>query len=273
MSWSRALRAQAALTGCVIVAAATAAIVGGGPAATPLAAGRIIALMRNAPLALSAYPSMTMRMTTNLDINGRSISVVATGVATPDGRRGILTEQLPGSLGVLRLTVVAPDLYGRVAPSHYAETNGKQWAELRVTGPSTAQLAPSSVTAYLQLLAGVGKVQDKGPSTIDGTRVEHYHVDIDVAKALAQVPSQLRTTSAEQMQALGVTTMPMDVWLTDVGLPVQLKFSVKAPGASVSAKFAIRLHGSNDPVTVSAPPADEVYVVTNAADLGRLLVN
>lgn len=271
MGWNRGTRVQAALTGCVTVAAIIAGAVGGGSGATPLAAGKVLALMRNAPLALSAYPSLSMRMTMNIEANGRSINLVVTGVGTPDGHRGVVSEQLPGGLGAVRLEVIGRDFFGQVAPSHYPETGGKHWVELKLTGGSSAtQISPSSVSAYLQLLAGVGKVQDKGSSTIDGAKVERYHVDIDVAKALTQVPQQLQTANAEQLQALGITTMPMDVWITDAGLPVQLKFSLQLQGAS--AHFTLRVHGSHDPVTVTAPPDSDVFQVSSITDLGRLLV-
>jgi hypothetical protein len=269
MGWQRGTRIQAALTGCVTVAAVIASAVGGGSGATPLAAGKVIALMRNAPLALSAYPSLTMRMSVNVSANGRSVNLVVNGVTSSDGHSGIVTEQLPGGLGTVHLTVANHAFYGQVAPSHYAETGGKQWAELKLTTSSPAQASPSSATAYVQLLAGVGSVKDKGSATIDGTKVEHYHVDVDVAKAVAQVPPELRTTSAAQLQALGVTSMPMDVWITDAGLPVQMKFSINAQGAS--AHVTLKLRGSNRHVTIVIPPANQTYEVTNIAELGHLI--
>lgn len=272
MSWSRGHRVQAALTGCVAAAAVIAGAVGGGSGATPLAAGKVIALMRNAPLALSAYPSLQMKITAQISSGGQDITVVSNANLTPDGRSGVVSEQLPRGLGTLRLIAIGPELYGKVAAGHELETNGKHWVGLHLTGVATGSAYPGSASAYVQLLAGVGKIEDRGASKIDGAAVEHYRVFVDPQKAIAREPKQFQNpAAAAQLRALGVTTLPMDVWITPQGLPLQLKSTLNVQGASF--KFTIRLHSSNKSVTLAAPPSSDVYPVTTAADFQRFLVS
>jgi hypothetical protein len=272
MGWSRGLRVQAALTGCVTVAAVIASAVGSGSAATPLASGRVLALMRNAPLALSGYPSLQMHMTISVSAEGRSFSIGADALGSADGHNGEINEQLPNGAGELHMLVVDKAFYAEVTPAHYSETNGKRWAEFDAAASSASpQFSPGSATGYLQMLAGAnGKIEDRGSSTMDGARVEHYRVTVNLQDALARASTQFGNANAQQAAAtLGITNLPMDVWLDDKGVPRQVKFHISAQGGS--GTFTMRIRGSNKPVHVTAPPASQVFHVTSIMDLTRLI--
>ena len=236
-----------------------------------MAAGKVLALMRNAPLALSSYPSIQMRMTIAVSAGGHSISIGADGLSSSDGHVSTLTEQLPNGAGELHLLVIGTTSYAEVSPTHYAETGGRKWAALSVAGLSTSQVSPGNASGYLQMLAGVnGKIEDRGASEIDGAEVEHYRVTVDLQDALARVPSQLRSPgSAQAIAALGINSLPMDVWLDGTGFPRQVKFHVSIPGGS--GTFTMRFRGSNSPVHVVAPPASQVYPVRSITELIPLI--
>jgi hypothetical protein len=106
------------------------------------------------------------------------------------------------------------------------------------------------------LMVSVGQdMRLVGPDTVDGVPCVRYHLSVD-ARVAAQ---RLTGPQAEQMQqavAAGVDTIPLDVWVDAIGRTVRVTDHVTA-GAQ-SATVDLRMSHFNEPVSIDAPPPDQI---------------
>ena len=149
-------------------------------------------------------------------------------------------------------------------------TIGKHWIGLSITtrGQTSPAQTPTGNDAlgFLHLMPGAtGEVQQIGHDKIDGVRTTHYRVTIDVAKAEQSMPDQFQRGSAGQLSQLGISTLPLDVWLDADNKLRQDKLSFDVQ--QMHFAMQMRLSGSSSPVHVTAPPASDVYFVTSSAEL------
>jgi len=147
---------------------------------------------------------------------------------------------------------------------------GKHWVALTLTTPAGWAPNQPSVGAdglgFVHLMPGAtGEVHNLGTARIEGVRTTHYRVTIDLQKAAAAEAPELRTGSVSELQAAGISTEPVDVWLDHEGAPRQMSFTFNVQ--SVRADFQLRVSGSTKPLQLTAPPASDVYFVTSATEL------
>ena len=258
-----------AVTVAVLASGVGAVVAGSSGGGVTLAGPQVLRLIQNAPAALSSYPAVKMSFKISVSGQGRHLSSSTHGVISPDGKRGTFVTSLPNGLGNLTFEAIDKTMYVHASP-RAAASLGKQWVGLTLTTPSGwAPNQPSVGTdglGFVHLMPGAtGEVKNLGTARIEGVRTTHYRVSIDLQKAAAAEPPEMRTGSVSQLQAAGVTTEPFDVWLDHEGAPRQMSFSFDVQ--SVRLDFQLRLSGSTQPLELTAPPASDVYFVTSSAEL------
>jgi hypothetical protein len=248
-----------------IVAVATAG--GGGGTGVPVAGGQVLRLVQRSPLLLSQAESVRMDMTMKVSGNGASGSIRVRG--DYDIRTGLARITAEGS-GLSSVHVVESRhiLYAPIASSQVLVYGGKHWVSLTIDR-AQPQLTASGGVGYLQLFAGApGQVMRVGHDTIAGVPTTHYRVTIDVASALSRMPAAMRTTSAAQLSAMGITTLPADVWLDEQGAARQLRVKLSIRGST--AEIRCRLSPSDTAVSIDVPAPADVYPVSTSQEFAAI---
>lgn len=169
-----------------------------------------------------------------------------------------LTENLPGGQGAIEVVVVDGKTYAKLPAS--MNSSDKPW--LVVTPDSSnqviQQLASSLDTALSSAsLGSVGtftraakSVEGKGTANIGGVDTTHYKIIVDVAKLPADTPGK------SELESNGLKEIPIDLYVDSQGRPVQISEELTLQGTSVSTKATVS--DFNKPVTITAPPANQV---------------
>lgn len=168
-----------------------------------------------------------------------------------------LTEAIPG-FGSMRIIVIGDTTYMQL-PAKY-NTSGKPWQLVSASSsnPVIQQMAKSlesvqasaSMDQFSAFVDAAKSVTLQGSERIDGVSVTHYAIVVDIAKLPAS------TEGLDTLIQAGITTLPVQLWLDDQGRPIKLTQEVTAGGQSVST--LITLSKYNAPVTITAPPADQI---------------
>jgi hypothetical protein len=109
-------------------------------------------------------------------------------------------------------------------------------------------------------LAGVSAdgIEELGADTIDGEDVDGYKVTIDLDKAIERLPEDEQDDLAfarDQMAAMGLDEWPMEVWLTQDGLPARITMTMQSSGVDVDVRMDFSDYGTD--VDLAEPdPAD-----------------
>lgn len=149
---------------------------------------------------------------------------------------------------------------------------GKQWLKVDLNQASSstgvnlgAALKVNQGTdpaQQMKLLLASGDVKRVGRETVDGADTTHYAGTVDPSKLLqSQAGNGLSSEDVKSLQSTlqtaGVTNEHIDVWLDKSGLPVEMK---AATDTSAAGTVTVDDHFSDwgAPVTITAPPADQV---------------
>lgn len=142
--------------------------------------------------------------------------------------------------------------------------------------------AGSDVTQTLHYLRGAGDITEVGREEVRGVATTHYRADVDLGRAADLMPGDQRDqfeAAVEQFEAMaGRTSMPVDVWIDDAGLPRRMNYRVEMDGGalgdqlpgdgSLTMSFSMDVYDYGQPVSVGAPPPNQVTDMTS--DLDRL---
>jgi len=168
-----------------------------------------------------------------------------------------LTEQVSGmSIG---MRIVGTAIFAKL-PASAGGSTAKPWTRLdpnssnatlkQLAQSLTSAASSSSVSNYGKFAQVATSAKDLGPGSVAGTSAEHYRLVIDPAK-LAQVDA-----SVGALAEAGISTIPVDLWLDSENRPVQFLMNLSVQGQSVSTKVA--MSNFDKPVTITAPPADQI---------------
>ncbi len=160
--------------------------------------------------------------------------------------------------GAIEIITVGDTSYAKLPAAH--NTSGKPW--VKVSADSTNEYvrglaATTTITAAATDLAGVTglvekaatSVQNKGSAKVGGVDTTRYALTIDPTKA---PPGPL----AETIGLLGNDSIPIQLWLDSKDRPVKVVITVKL--GSQSLDLIVGLSAFDEPVTITAPPADQV---------------
>jgi len=147
---------------------------------------------------------------------------------------------------------------------------GKPWAEIDLNslggaGSSIESLLSGvkneSPTSALEPLLASGDLKNLGPATVGGVATTHYAGTLTGAQVESLAPTQgLSAAQVAQikqlLQAGGVTSETIDVWIDSNNLLTQMKSSVVT--ASGTSTTSMQFSDWGAPVSITDPPASEV---------------
>ncbi len=200
----------------------------------------------------STSKSRTVKIDATVDTSGRHVTM--TGQGSFGGDASKMAMQLGTTAGSMELRLVDKVAYIK-PPASAAQLlhSDKPWIKMggsddalsKIISGGLDQLAQENdPSTFLNQIAKGGKVTKTEKTTLDGQAATHYTVDVDTAKAEAELPPQL---------AGAVSPMTVDLWLNNENLPLQV---IAAAGDKYTAKIHYTDWGGQ--VDVQAPPADQV---------------
>ncbi|WP_410632114.1 hypothetical protein [Amycolatopsis sp. cmx-4-83] len=159
----------------------------------------------------------------------------------------------------------------------------KAWAKISADGTDPISQAMGSALSQsaeqsdpskiLEQVSKAGRIISSDQTELNGEQVNHYKVELDVAKAIdqftGQVPAAARDQINEKLKGKDLK-IPAELWLNKDNLPVQVTMDqgamMQALGAPAGdAKFTMKYSDWGTQVDVTAPPAEQVV------DLGELM--
>jgi hypothetical protein len=249
------LRLVAILLPAVLVAACTSS---GKPAghgsasSTPTTAAGLGRMMESAIAKVSSA-----RFTLDVSIAGQSL----TGSGSEKLEHGRLvsvevTEHLPQ--GTVQVIVVDGKTYAKLPKA--LNPSGKPYLRVSpsssnpviktLAGSLNSALASASLGDVSTFTRAAQSVKAVGTATVAGARTTHYTVVVDLAKLPASYSAK------QALQAGGVRTLPLELYVDQQGRPARLTENFRTQGTQVKTDLTIT--GYNVPVTITAPPADQV---------------
>lgn len=180
-----------------------------------------------------------------------------------------LTMVLP-SVGDLEMVLVNGTMYVKLPAA--LSGAGKPWTRFDLGGDNplaqslgaTANLADQVDPAKLiQQIAAAGTITKVTHDTVHGVPTTHYAITVDVAKLATSLSGNPAEQQAQRALAdHGVRSVPFDVWVDGDNLPVRVvthvAYAEPATGQSEQVTVTIDYTDWGKPVTVTAPPADQV---------------
>jgi hypothetical protein len=236
------------------------------------------ALLLGAPDAVREAGSARLSMSMSMKASGVSIDLRGDGVTEFATGKGSFTMSV---LGIdMEMVSDGTTTYIHVPDGGKLPGATKPWVsvpnEAMKAGGSFSGL--QSATGMLDALRGIGgTIRTIGDEQINGVDTTHYNVVVRLADAIAAAPEAQRAqaqAALEQLDELGASEMPVDVWITDDGIPVRQVMTFDGSSgvsalAGLKMKMTIDLSDFGAPVNVDVPPADQVQAI-DPAELGSL---
>lgn len=222
---------------------------------------------------------------------GRPIDITISGhgVFSFAQKTGDMTVDVP-SLGTSPATTIevrriGQDIYLK-SPKLSQVAGGKTWVHvdlsqyLQSQGQGQSQsgtplgglsqgLSDGDPTQILGLLKQLGaQVTEVGPGQVDGVATTEYQGVVDLSGGT----TGSTIISPQIAQGFGLTSIPVDVWVDGQGRARQVSTSLGIFGITIKAQEQLGSFGT--PVSVSAPPADQVADgsgLLHSGQLGNLL--
>ena len=208
-----------------------------------------------------------LRMTLTISVPGQPV-VTATGNGSVDFANDATQVNLVynGAPGVNGMQVTERYTGGNAylsLPQISTVLPGKSWVDVPI-GSSTLTAGSSNPAALFQILQSEGDVVTPlGTSVVNGASVQGYHVMITEAglqKRLGE--TNLPPDFAQTVQGMfGSGGLQMDVFVSDANgmvARVAVDMHMSVAGQSIAAKVVEDTSNFGVPVTVTAPPADQV---------------
>jgi hypothetical protein len=221
------------------------------------ALGLAAAINDNSKAKQSAKIAMTM------DAAGQSIKV--DGQVKMDANPAM---QMTMDMASMKMEMVLVDkvLYMKLPAGMGGGTaSAKPWVKISKDGddPISKQMGTMldsiddsfDVGKQMEQLKTAGTITKQEKETLDGEQTTHYWITLDMVK-MAQSDDPTVKKAAEDAAAGGLKTMDMELWANADNLPVQITTKMAVAGQSVSMKMTYKDWGK--PVTITAPPADQV---------------
>ena len=256
-------------------------------AATVLLAGVLTALTTDDestvsdPLALlSAAPgaardARTAKVVMKMEIEGgMSMAMSAEGLVEFETGASSLTMSMFGT--ELEMRTLDQHLYMRMPDLGQSTGIDTAWIGMPVTaaGPGSYTGSPSATGLIDSLRGASSDIEELGREEVNGQDANGFRVLIDLERALEQAPEADRARAQEsmaQLNAMGVADMPMEVWVTDDGLPVRMVMDMQdAGGTGFSMRMQMDYVDFGVPVDITAPPAEDTTMVQDQAQLQQL---
>lgn len=207
-------------------------------------------------------------------VGGGKIEVTAEGLLDLRGRRGRMSvstegeglagaDALGGDMEVIldgEAMYMSSPFYSQLAPDH------EPW--LRVTFEELAergmaQLGQQDPLAFVEALRGVyGDAEEVGDHEgVRGEPTVHYRSTIDIERMLAKLPAEDRAPTAAQFRQLGISEMPIEVWVDVEGRIRRLASEMTLGGESMQdgrMELLLELYDFGVAFDLARPPPGRV---------------
>lgn len=226
--------------------------------------------------------SAKMMMTMTATGGPQEMKIDAEGAFDFESQRGSMTMDLgalggQAGMGEIEMRTDGTTIYMRMPEQMGLPT---PWVKMDIdtmTGTQglgqLSQFNNNDPTKTMDMLQGVSDdVEEVGTEDVRGTPTTHYKATIDLEKAIESASEDVKQALQQQLDTLGATTLPTEVWIDEDGLLRRQTFTIdmsqmegagggQAPG---SMTVLMELYDFGAEVDVEPPPADQV---TDMADL------
>lgn len=235
-----------------------------------------LALLASAPDA--ALDARTARIVMKMEVEGgMSMDMSAEGLVDFESGASTMTMSMLGTEFEMR--TVDQHLYLRLPDVGQPTGITTAWVGMPLTAAGAgagSYTGTPSAAGMIDALRGVSNdIEDLGRDEVNGQVANGYRVMVDLARAVEQVPEADRAKAQErlvQMNAMGMTEMPMEVWVTDDGLPVRMVMELEdIGGVGASMRMQMDYVDFGLPVDIAPPPAEDTTMVQDQAQLQQLL--
>lgn len=210
-----------------------------------------------------------------------SLTIGGHGLYSFSDKTGETTISLPAVGQTPAQTVQVREIGNELylsSPRISAVDGGKPWVSVSLSdfehsqGQSSSPIGnlslgdPTQILGLLKQLTG--SVTQVGTSDIDGVPTTEYAGTIDLAGGATTGSTIISPAAA---QALGLSNIPIDVWVDDQGRARQVQTSFSVLGLSVKALVHMGSFGTH--VSVQPPPSDQVAdgsALLHSGQLGSL---
>ncbi len=211
--------------------------------------------------------------TASIQIFGHTVSLDGSGktdTSTGAGQMSLSFAGMPGTANAgAQMLIVDKTVYVQSSQLAGKLPSGKQWLKVDVSrlaaakGQPLGSLNEIDPQQWLQQLLASKDTQKLGTDTVQGETMTHYRATVDLSQAA-------KGKARDSLSQLGVSSLPVDIWVDGQGLvrQVQTSLSLSKQLQGTSFTLTFDMHDFGTPVSVTAPPADEVYDATSS--LGSL---
>ncbi len=244
--------------------------------------GSVHAAPQGIPAAAAATAATSSRVSMAVTTGTGGMSVTFSGAGAFDYAHSRGWLRLGGAGFALEERFVAPRMYVKL-PGGIPDTRGKLWLSAPVQGANATRTLPlmfpgpqATPADLLSLISGAATSRKNlGTATIGGVRTTHYHLTVDLARAI----SRARPAAAGRLRGLAAllstASVPADVWVDGTGLvrriqvklaglPVKPGRPASAGGSRFSVTETVSYSDFGVPVRVTAPPAGQVVDISSA---------
>ncbi|WIX82072.1 hypothetical protein QRX50_15565 [Amycolatopsis carbonis] len=273
------------LTGCGSKAENGTAAPAGDKAASGIAAPFANVLELASASKQGTAKSKSSKMSMTMSIGGKNMTAEGLMSYDPANLKMSMTMTTDGQQSEIRL--IDKTMYMKLPASEAAQMGtDKPWVKISpdsddpiskaLSGSMSQASEQSDPTKILDQISQAGRIVSSDQTTLDGQPVNHYKVEIDVAKGidkmLDSVPAESRDQAKQLLEGKNIK-MPAEIWLNKDQLPLQITMDegelMKALGAPASAagsgKILVKYSDWGTPVDVTAPPADQVTDMSEIA--------
>jgi len=240
--------------------------------------------------ATSSAKSFRLTLNGNVSAGGISFSLQGNGAFDQAHKLGNLNftiPNLPGGSGSLTFKELFDNNVIYIGfpsglPGGASLPGGKQWIKIDLQkalaskGINLGQLsglAGNDPSQYLSYLRSTGHVKKIGTETVQGVSTTHYHAIINlqqVAKQVGRLSPAAKAGFQSLLKQTGSQNLPVDVWIDSSNMVRQERISYGSSTTSTPVNLTLTLDLSDfgTPVSVTPPPASQVYDATAAATQG-----
>jgi hypothetical protein len=242
-------------------------------------------LIAQAPAATQEEQTARVAMEMVMSGGGQDITITADGGVDFTTQRAAMTmsmgEQMAAAgLGEISMVTDGTIIYMQL-PNAEALGVSTPWVKMDTEtmpgmgGLGQLQQTGNDPTKSMEMLQGVSDdITEVGEEEIRGEPTTHYTATIDMDKALEQVPEESRSFIQQQIDLLGTSTLPVDVWIDEEGRLRRQRMDIDttgmaagSPDAPAQISTTIDMYDFGAEVDTEPPPADQV---TDFADVQGL---
>ncbi|QRP47292.1 hypothetical protein [Amycolatopsis sp. FDAARGOS 1241] len=221
----------------------------------------------------------------SMEMTAAGKTVTGQGVASYEANNPIMSMTMTSDGQQVEVRFVDKTMYMKLPAAQLAQVGtDKPWVKISpnaddplsksLSGSMGSAGEQSDPTKMLDQIGEAGQIISSDQTQLDGQQVNHYKVEIDLAKAMdkftASMPAESKAQVEQQLKGKDVK-IPMELWVDKNQLPLQITMDESAvmqavgAGASGAGKMTLKYSDWGASVTVTAPPADQV------SDMSELL--